>query len=72
MFKIIKPGKKPDTTVTFECRNCGCVFTATDEDYETLFYSISTERSIISTNCPCCNGRINMDIDNGIKEKNHD
>lgn len=68
-IKILVEGKKPDTTVTFTCKNCGCVFTATDEDYRTLFYSINTNRSIISTNCPCCDMQINMDIDNEIKEK---
>lgn len=69
-IKIIKPGKKPDTTLTFTCENCGCVFTATDEDYEEEF----TTRNLymMSAYCPCCHRKICMDIDSVIKEKNHD
>ena len=32
-IKIIKPGKKPDTTERFECPHCGCVFEADRDDY---------------------------------------
>ena len=33
-IKIIKPGKKPETIVRFECPRCGCVFMANVDDYE--------------------------------------
>ena len=32
-IKIIKPGKKPDTTERFECSYCGCVFDADNDSY---------------------------------------
>lgn len=36
-IKIIKPGKKPETTERFECPHCGCVFEADRHDYEEAF-----------------------------------
>ena len=36
-IKIIKPGKKPETTKRFECPHCGCVFEADRHDYEKAF-----------------------------------
>ena len=33
MIKVIKIGKMPDPIVEFTCDNCGCVFTAEEEDY---------------------------------------
>lgn len=56
MIKIIKPGKKPDTTLTFECKNCGCIFTATDNDYEEEFTCRNTTDVFIY--CPCCDRKI--------------
>ena len=69
-IKILVEGKKPDTTLTFTCKNCGCVFTATDEDYEEEF--TIRNLSMMSAYCPCCNRKIYMNIGSVIKEKTHD
>lgn len=51
-IKIIKPGKKPDTTKRFECTSCGCVFEGEKEDYQTRF---STDNTIVvAMKCPTC------------------
>lgn len=51
-IKIIKPGKKPDTTERFECSNCGCVFDADRGDYE-KGYSMGIG-SYLRIYCPVC------------------
>lgn len=58
MITILQPGKKPDTTVTFKCKNCGCVFAATDEDYEEEFTCRNV--SHIVAYCPCCDEKVYM------------
>lgn len=32
-MKILKPGKRPDTTLLFKCQWCGCEFEADDREY---------------------------------------
>ena len=54
-IKIIKPGKKPETTKRFTCKHCGCVFKADKDDYEEV-YSLSNGYYLL-IDCPTC-GRI--------------
>lgn len=55
-IKIIKPGKKPDTTRRFTCDHCGCVFDADLDDYETVTGQDNwlDYRAI----CPACRERV--------------
>ena len=52
-IKIIKPGKKPDTTERFECSYCGCVFDADGYEYELEFDSLNS-RYCYAADCPTC------------------
>ena len=52
-IKIIKPGKKPDTTKRFTCSYCGCVFEADEDDYEVVFESFDGY-SCTTADCPTC------------------
>ena len=52
-IKIIKPGKKPDTTKRFKCWHCGCVFEADRGDYEEGVSDISLKK-YAEVACPCC------------------
>lgn len=54
-IKIIKPGKKPETTKRFTCKHCGCVFKADKDDYEEV-YSLCNGYYLL-IDCPTC-GRI--------------
>lgn len=56
-IKIIKPGKKPDTTERFECSYCGCVFEADEDDYEEEFYSLDGY-SCNTADCPTCGRKV--------------
>ena len=51
-IKIIKPGKKPETTKRFKCQYCGCVFEADRGDYEEG-YSMGIG-SYLRIYCPVC------------------
>ena len=51
-IKIIKPGKKPDTTRRFECTSCGCVFEGEREDCQAIHDCNNT--FIIVMRCPTC------------------
>ena len=51
-IKIIKPGKKPDTTRRFECADCGCVFEGERGDYQTVHNCDNT--LAIAMKCPTC------------------
>lgn len=51
-IKIIKLGKKPETTKRFTCRHCGCVFMADVDDYEKE-YSLCNGY-YLKIDCPCC------------------
>ena len=55
-IKIIKPGKKPDTTVRFECPHCGCVFMADVDDYEEE-YSLRNDY-YLKIDCPTCGSKV--------------
>lgn len=50
--KIIKPGKKPDTTRRFECTDCGCVFEGEREDYQAVHNCGNT--LVVAMKCPTC------------------
>lgn len=51
-IKIVKPGKKPDSTRRFECTHCGCIFEGEDEDYRAVQ---STSNTIaVAMKCPTC------------------
>ena len=50
-IKIIKPGKKPETTERFECSYCGCVFMADVDDYEEEYSLCSSY--YLKSDCPC-------------------
>ena len=52
-IKIIKPGKKPDTTELFECSYCGCMFDADEDDYEFEFDSLNG-CYCYAADCPTC------------------
>ena len=52
-IKIIKPGKKPDTTERFECSYCGCMFEADEDDYEFEFDSLNG-CYCYAADCPTC------------------
>ena len=49
-IKIIKPGKKPETTKRFECPHCGCVFEADRDDYGLVGDAYRT--------CPTCGRKV--------------
>ena len=51
-IKIIKPGKKPETTKRFTCKHCGCVFKADKGDYEEM-YSLNNGYYLL-IDCPTC------------------
>ena len=51
-IKIIKPGKKPETTERFECPHCGCVFMAYVNDYEVAYSLLNGY--YFKIDCPCC------------------
>ena len=51
--KIIKPGKKPETTKRFTCSHCGCVFEADEDDYELEFDSLNGCYCYVA-DCPTC------------------
>lgn len=61
VIKIIKPGKKPDTTERFECSYCGCVFEADEDDYEKE-YSWRNDY-YLKIDCPCCGYIIHKSCD---------
>lgn len=55
-MRIIKFGKILGTIKIFECKNCGCVFEATNEEY-----NYTSELDVICDGlppynimCPCC------------------
>ena len=51
-MKIIKQGKKPDTSIKFTCRFCGCVFIAEKGEYSIVpmgYNDVGYE-----CNCPNC------------------
>lgn len=52
--RIIKPGRtKKHDPIYFKCENCGCIFTADDEDdYETEF--TTRNETYLKINCPNC------------------
>ena len=52
-IKIIKPGKKPDTTKRFTCSHCGCVFEADVDDYEVVYESLDG-CYCYAADCPTC------------------
>lgn len=52
-IKIIKPGKKPDTTERFECSYCGCVFDADNDSYG-LNLDITEGAPYVYALCPTC------------------
>ena len=52
-IKIIKPGKKPETTKRFTCEHCGCVFEA-DEDSYRLNMDITEGTPYAYAICPTC------------------
>ena len=52
-IKIIKPGKKPETTERFECPHCGCVFEADRDDYEEEF-NLRGGCYCYAVDCPTC------------------
>lgn len=52
-IKIIKPGKKPDTTERFTCEHCGCVFEADRHDYEETF-DRREDCYCYAVDCPTC------------------
>lgn len=54
-IKIIKPGKKPDTTRRFECTSCGCTFEAESEDYRIMHDT--TTVFAVAMKCPTCGAR---------------
>lgn len=51
-IKIIKPGKKPETTKRFKRRHCGCVFMADVDDYKKEY--ILCNGYYLKIDCPCC------------------
>ena len=51
-IKIIKPGKKPETIVRFECPRCGCVFEATRDDYGLVCGTRGRQWAYMT--CPTC------------------
>lgn len=51
-IKIIKPGKKPDTTKRFKCPHCGCVFMADVDDCEVAYSLLNGY--YLKIDCPCC------------------
>ena len=51
-IKIIKLGKKPDTTKRFKCRRCGCVFMADVDDCEVAYSLLNGY--YLKIDCPCC------------------
>lgn len=52
-IKIIKPGKKPETTKRFKCWHCGCVFEADRGDYEEAF-NLCDGYYDLRVDCPNC------------------
>ena len=51
-IKIIKPGKKPETTKRFTCKHCGCVLKADKDDYEEVYILCNGDYLLID--CPTC------------------
>jgi hypothetical protein len=54
-IKIIKPGKKPDTTKRFECTSCGCTFEGEREDYRIIYDTATVFAAAMR--CPTCGAR---------------
>lgn len=54
-IKIIKPGKKPDTTKRFECASCGCTFEGEREDYRVIHDT--TTVFAVAAKCPTCGAK---------------
>ena len=51
-IKIIKPGKRTETTKRFTCKHCGCVFKADKDDYEEVY--ILNNGYYLKIYCPYC------------------
>lgn len=60
-IKIIKPGKKPETTKRFTCKHCGCVFNADKDDYEEM-YSLCNGY-YLRVDCPVCERTVRKSCD---------
>lgn len=58
-MKIIKPGKIPETK-RFECRKCGCIFEATNSEYEEEKDTDCADIYYWAINCPCCREKVIM------------
>lgn len=57
-MKIIKPGKRPDTTLSFKCPWCGCEFEADDREY--IIEQFITIKGFVYKayrSCPTCNNQ---------------
>ena len=55
-IKIIKPGKKPDTTKRFECSYRGCVFDADKDDYGLVGDAYGNQWAYMT--CPTCGHKV--------------
>lgn len=55
-IKIIKRGKKPDTTERFECSYCGCVFDADNDSYGLVCDACESQWAYIT--CPTCGHKV--------------
>lgn len=60
-MEIIKMGdlNRPHNPQTFECTCCGCVFEATDEEYDYADFLETTHDGIYAKcKCPCCDDTV--------------
>ncbi len=60
-MKILKNGdpRKADRTLSFECKECGCVFEANQNEYMTAtIWDQMHDNVEAKCKCPCCGRRV--------------